>query len=103
MWSRFSAEVRFSCSQDSFARQERFRMNTNTPAQTSFHMSPEDFRKQGHVVIDWIADYYQRIESFPVLSQVNPGDVRAMLPKEAPAQSEPFEEILADIERVILP
>jgi len=43
-------------------------MATNAPAKTSFHMTPEEFRKQGHAVVDWIADYYERIESFPVLS-----------------------------------
>ena len=78
-------------------------MATNAPAKTSFHMSPEEFRRQGHAVVDWIADYYRRIESFPVLSSVKPGEIRASLPKEAPAQAEPFEEILGDIEKLILP
>jgi aromatic-L-amino-acid/L-tryptophan decarboxylase len=78
-------------------------MVTNATAKTSFHMSPEQFRKQGHAVVDWIADYYEAIESFPVLSQVKPGEVRASLPKEAPAQPEPFEKILADVGRLILP
>jgi aromatic-L-amino-acid decarboxylase len=53
--------------------------------------------------VDWIADYYRRIESFPVMSQVKPGEIRAALPKEAPTQPEPFERILADIETIILP
>lgn len=78
-------------------------MATNAEAKTSFHMTPEEFRKQGHAVVDWIADYYQRIESFPVLSQVNPGEIRASLPKEAPAQPEPFERILTDVDKFILP
>ena len=39
----------------------------------SFHMTPEEFRRHGHAVVDWIADYQSRIESFPVLSQVKPG------------------------------
>jgi len=78
-------------------------MATNAAAKTSFHMSPEEFRQQGHAVIDWIADYYKRIESFPVLSPVKPGEIRASLPKEAPAQAELFEEILGDIEKLILP
>jgi aromatic-L-amino-acid decarboxylase len=69
----------------------------------SFHMSPEEFRRQGHAVVDWIADYHSRIESFPVMSQVQPGDVRAKLPPNAPQQGEPFDRILADIDRVILP
>lgn len=78
-------------------------MATNAAAKTSFHMTPEEFRKQGHAVVDWIADYYERIESFPVLSQVNPGEIRASLPKEAPPQAEPFEKILADVDKFILP
>jgi aromatic-L-amino-acid decarboxylase len=66
-------------------------------------MDPEEFRKQGHAAVDWIADYYKRVESFPVLSQVVPGDIRKELPSEAPQQGEPFERILADMDRVILP
>lgn len=69
----------------------------------SFHMSPEEFRRQGHAVVDWIADYQSRIESFPVLSRVQPGEIRAKLPLNPPMQGEAFDRILADIERVILP
>ncbi len=66
-------------------------------------MSPDEFRKHGYQVIDWIADYYQRIESLPVLSQVAPGQVRAGLPAEPPAQGIGFDGLLADLDRVILP
>jgi aromatic-L-amino-acid decarboxylase len=66
-------------------------------------MSPDEFRKHGYQVIDWIADYYQRIESLPVLSQVAPGEVRAGLPAAAPAQGIGFDGLLADLDRVILP
>ena len=66
-------------------------------------MSPEEFRRQGHAVVDWIADYHSRIESFPVLSRVQPGEVRAQLPAHAPEQGEAFDAILADIDRVVLP
>ena len=69
----------------------------------SFHMSPEEFRRQGHAVVDWIADYYSRIESFPVLSRVQPGEIRSRLPQHPPQQGEPFDQILGDIERLILP
>lgn len=74
-------------------------MSTNR----SFHMTPEEFRRNGHAVIDWIADYYSRVESFPVLSQVRPGEVRASLPSAAPKEGEPFDRILSDIEKLILP
>ena len=69
----------------------------------SFHMSPDEFRRHGHAVVDWIADYYTRIESFPVLSRAEPGQIRASLPPNPPAQGESFPTILADIEKLILP
>ncbi|PYX34911.1 MAG: aspartate aminotransferase family protein [Acidobacteria bacterium] len=67
------------------------------------HMSPEEFRRQGHAVVDWIADYYSRIETLPVLSRVPPGEIRANLPKHPPQQGEPFERVFADVERIIMP
>ena len=54
-------------------------------------------------MIDWIADYYERVESFPVMSQVQPGEVRGKLPDAPPIQGEPFERVMEDVERVILP
>lgn len=66
-------------------------------------MSAEEFRRWGRAVVDWIADYHERIESFPVLSQVEPGELRAALPRMPPNEGEPFEAILADVERLILP
>ncbi len=66
-------------------------------------MTPEQFRQHGHEVVDWIADYWTRIGSFPVRSQVSPGDVRAALPPSAPEQGEPFSAVLADLDRVVLP
>jgi aromatic-L-amino-acid/L-tryptophan decarboxylase len=69
----------------------------------SFHMTADDFRRHGHAVIDWIADYHERIESYPVLSQLEPGQVRASLPAHAPSEGEPFLRILGDIEKIILP
>jgi aromatic-L-amino-acid decarboxylase len=66
-------------------------------------MSPDDFRRHGHAVIDWIADYYSRVESFPVLSRAQPGQIRASLPPEPPAQGEAFNVILGDLEKLILP
>jgi len=78
-------------------------MATNAQQKISHHMDPDEFRKHGHAVVDWIADYYKRIESFPVLSQAAPGQIRASLPSRAPENSEPFESILQDVERLILP
>ena len=69
----------------------------------SFHMSPDDFRHYGREVVDWIADYYETIESLPVLSQVQPGEIRASLPPEPPRHGEAFEDILKDVNNLIIP
>ena len=68
-----------------------------------YHMTPDDFRRHGRAVVDWIAEYLERVEELPVLSQVAPGDVRAALPASAPERGEPFEAILADVDRIITP
>ncbi len=69
----------------------------------NFHMSPEEFRKQGKLMIDWIADYYENIEKYPVLSQVQPGDIKTNLPQSAPTESEPMEQIMADVNTILMP
>ena len=73
------------------------------PDEKSFHMTPDDFRRYGHDVVDWISDYYSRIESFPVLARVQPGEIRASLPTSPPTQGESFQAILGDVEKLILP
>ena len=73
------------------------------PERNTFHMTPDEFRRHGRAVVDWIADYYERIESFPVLSQVEPGQIRASLPAHPPKEGEEFETILGDVEKLILP
>jgi aromatic-L-amino-acid decarboxylase len=72
-------------------------------ANKNFHMTPDEFRLYGRMVIDWIADYYQEIEKYPVLSRVEPGEIRAGLPPGPPQEGESFETILGDIESVIMP
>jgi aromatic-L-amino-acid/L-tryptophan decarboxylase len=81
----------------------RWRYTPSMPHPEDFHMSAEEFRRHGHAVIDWIADYHQRIEEYPVLSRAEPGEIRAALPTAPPDEGEAFEEILSDVERVILP
>ncbi|RPJ83898.1 MAG: amino acid decarboxylase [Acidobacteria bacterium] len=66
-------------------------------------MDGETFRRHGHQLVEWIAAYLENIEKHPVLSQVHPGDIKRSLPAQAPVEGEPFEAILADFERVILP
>jgi len=66
-------------------------------------MTPDEFRKFGHRLIDWIADYREGVAERPVMSRVRPGDVKAQLPAEAPQQAESFDTILADVDRIIMP
>ncbi|HKO99400.1 MAG TPA: pyridoxal-dependent decarboxylase [Pyrinomonadaceae bacterium] len=66
-------------------------------------MNREDFRKYGHELIDWIADYLERVEELPVLSQIEPGDLKGQLPTSAPAKGEAMDAIIADVDRLIVP
>lgn len=66
-------------------------------------MPAEEFRRHGHELIDWIADYFDHIEELPVLSQIEPGDLKSQLPVAPPAHGEPMPDILADIDRLIVP
>jgi len=66
-------------------------------------MSPEEFRRWGHAVIDWIADYQQNVERYPVLSPAKPGEIRAKLPADPPVRGEDFTAMLADMQRVVIP
>jgi aromatic-L-amino-acid decarboxylase len=69
----------------------------------SFHMTPDELRRWGHEVVDWVADYLAGIEDHPVVPDVAPGDVRSWLPPRPPEQPEPFEAVLADLDRVVVP
>lgn len=66
-------------------------------------MTPEEFRKAGHELIDWIADYRERVPDMPVRAQVKPNDVRNALPKQAPKSAESFEAVLSDLENIVVP
>jgi aromatic-L-amino-acid decarboxylase len=66
-------------------------------------VTPDEFRTHGHDLIDWIADYIGDVEQRPVGSTVQPGAVRAQLPEHPPTEPEPFEAVMADVERVVVP
>jgi aromatic-L-amino-acid/L-tryptophan decarboxylase len=66
-------------------------------------MDPEAFRRHGHRVVDWIADYLATGERYPVLSHARPGELRAALPSAPPEEPEPVEAMLADFERLVIP
>src|SRR2546423_3258749 len=76
--------------------------STRTAA-TVHDMTPAEFRKYGYAVIDWIADYLDAPEKWPVLPAMKPGDLRAALPKSPPESAQPMEEIFADFQRLIVP
>lgn len=67
----------------------------------NFNMTTDEFRHYGRAVIDWIADYYDKIESFPVLSQVEPNEIRSLLPSDPPRRGEKFENILKDVDSLL--
>ena len=67
------------------------------------HMTPDEFRHHGKELIDWIADYYEHIEQYPVLSQAAPGSIRAALPDAPPETGEAFADMMADVDDIILP
>lgn len=66
-------------------------------------MPADEFRKYGYLVVDWIANYFERIETFPVLSQVEPDWLKGNIPAAAPRTGEDFNRILSDVDRLILP
>ena len=68
-----------------------------------FDMSPDEFRRHGHEVVDWIAGYLENTRDYPVIPRVQPGDLAASLPASAPEQGESMEAILADFQRQIMP
>lgn len=66
-------------------------------------MPQADFRHFGYEIIDQIADYFENLENFPVLSQNEPNELKDALPKSAPEKGEDFSEVLKDVEKLILP
>nr|AAG60665.1 tyrosine/dopa decarboxylase [Thalictrum flavum subsp. glaucum] len=66
-------------------------------------LDPEEFRRQGHMMIDFLADYYRDIEKYPVRSQVEPGYLRKEIPDSAPYNPESIETILEDVHKQIIP
>jgi aromatic-L-amino-acid/L-tryptophan decarboxylase len=70
---------------------------------TGDHMSADEFRQHGHALIDWVADYMEKVEAYPIQARVRPGEIRSKLPESAPEHGEPFEAIFRDLNDIILP
>lgn len=66
-------------------------------------MSKEEFRQFGHQLIDWISDYFERVESLPVLAQIEPGSLQRQLPASPPVKGESMQQIIADVDKLIVP
>lgn len=66
-------------------------------------MPGEEFRKYGHELIDWVADYLDHVKELPVLAQIEPGDLRAQLPAAPPQTGEPMRDIISDLDKLIVP
>ncbi len=69
----------------------------------SYHMDLESFRSNGYKAIDWIVDYLNSVEDYPVLSEVSPGQIRSVLPENPPQDGETFDVMLKDVSDLILP
>src|SRR5437667_5663823 len=78
-------------------------VSTETDRYQLGDMPAEEFRRYGHELIDWIANYFEHIEDLPVLAQMEPGDLKAQLPSSPPEQGESMQAILADVDRLIVP
>jgi aromatic-L-amino-acid decarboxylase len=87
--------------------EERVRRSMSEQAQDwqtgTGDMPPEEFRKYGHRVVEWIAQYMEKVEEFPVLSPVHPGDVTGALPRATPPLPESLDAILHDFDSIIMP
>ena len=72
-------------------------------AARSYHMTPGEFRRYGHELVEWVANYMETVADRPVVSTVEPGSIRAKLPAKAPEQPEPFEAVLRDLDGIVMP
>jgi aromatic-L-amino-acid/L-tryptophan decarboxylase len=66
-------------------------------------MQNQEFREWAHRFVDWMADYYEQVEQFPVKSQVSPGDILSRLPGQPPQDGEDMQQIFSDFQEIILP
>ena len=70
---------------------------------TDFHMAPDEFRRHGYAMVDWIAEYLEGVGDRRIVSEVSPGDIRSRLPDRAPERPEPFPDIMRDLDEIVMP
>jgi aromatic-L-amino-acid decarboxylase len=78
-------------------------VSSQTPAPALGDMPSSEFRKFGHQLVDWVAEYLDHVDRYPVLPNVEPGDIRRSLPPGPPRDPEPMDQILADLDNTIMP
>ena len=66
-------------------------------------MTPDEFRKHAHSLVEWMAMYLENVENYPVKSAVEPGEIFNQIPSSPPEGPEPFENFIRDIEEIIMP
>jgi aromatic-L-amino-acid/L-tryptophan decarboxylase len=66
-------------------------------------MTPDEFRKHAHELVDWMAGYMENVEDFPVKSSVKPGEIFNKIPASPPLNSEPFDSLMRDFNEIIMP
>ena len=76
---------------------------TSTVVNMHGDLPREELISQGRAMLDWIGEYLEHSEKYPVLSQVRPGEVRAALPSSPPVDAESLETIFSDFESKIVP
>ena len=70
---------------------------------SNIHMSKSEFQEYGYRLVDWLAEYFDNVDQYQVLPSIEPGDIRKMLPVSAPEGAESMDEIIADLDRVVMP
>ncbi len=70
---------------------------------TQWQQYVEDFRRSGHLTVDWIARYLSHVREYPVLAKTKPGELIDALPSQGPEQGEKFDIMLRDFQEVVLP
>jgi aromatic-L-amino-acid decarboxylase len=66
-------------------------------------MTPDEFRRIGHRLVDWVADYRAKVGERPVMSRATPGSVRARLPQAPPETPESWDDVFRDLDETIVP